>query len=116
MKIASRPPLVLLTISFALLNLCVLGQSRMHALIPPSQNTEPLSSTPKAEGPVAIHVDLTRTIGSYTPLYSWFGCDESNHTTMKYGKQLLGELHDLSPVPVYVRAHWPARCFIPVDC
>jgi xylan 1,4-beta-xylosidase len=24
---------------------------------------------------------------------------------MKYGKQLLGELHDLSPAPVYIRAH-----------
>jgi len=24
---------------------------------------------------------------------------------MKYGKQLLTELHDLSPVPVYIRAH-----------
>ena len=39
--------------------------------------------------------------GSYTPIYSWFGYDESNYTTMKYGKQLLGELHDLSPVPIY---------------
>lgn len=27
------------------------------------------------------------------------------YTSMKYGKQLLGELHDLSPVPVYIRAH-----------
>ena len=24
---------------------------------------------------------------------------------MKYGRQLLGELHDLSPAPVYIRAH-----------
>src|SRR5205823_5145166 len=31
--------------------------------------------------------------------------DESNYTTMTYGKQLLKELHDLSPVPVYIRAH-----------
>jgi xylan 1,4-beta-xylosidase len=56
-------------------------------------------------GPVAIQVDLTKSQGSYTPIYSWFGYDESNYTTMKYGKQLLAELHDLSPVPVNIRAH-----------
>lgn len=55
--------------------------------------------------PVSIHVDLTRPEGPYTPIYSWFGYDESNYTTRKYGKQLLTELHDLSPVPVTIRAH-----------
>ncbi len=35
----------------------------------------------------------------------WFGYDESNYTTTKYGQQLLRELHDLSPDPVYIRAH-----------
>ena len=55
--------------------------------------------------PVSIQVDLTKAEGPYTPIYSWFGYDESNYTTMKYGKQLLTELHDLSPVPVYIRAH-----------
>jgi xylan 1,4-beta-xylosidase len=55
--------------------------------------------------PVSIQVDLARSQGPYTPIYSWFGYDESNYTTMKYGKQLLRELHDLSPVPVYIRAH-----------
>ena len=55
--------------------------------------------------PVSIQVDLAKPEGSYTPIYSWFGYDESNYTTMKYGKQLLKELHDLSPVPVHIRAH-----------
>ncbi len=55
--------------------------------------------------PVSIQVDLAKSQGPYTPIYSWFGYDESNYTTMKYGKQLLKELHDLSPVPVYIRAH-----------
>ncbi len=55
--------------------------------------------------PVSIQVDLTKPVGTYTPIYSWFGYDESNYTTMRYGKQLLRELHDLSPVPVYIRAH-----------
>jgi xylan 1,4-beta-xylosidase len=54
---------------------------------------------------VSIQVDLARPEGPYTPIYSWFGYDESNYTTMKYGKQLLKELHDLSPVPVHIRAH-----------
>jgi len=58
-----------------------------------------------AQAPVSIHVDLAKSQGPYKPIYSWFGYDESNYTTMKYGKQLLSELHDLSPVPVYIRAH-----------
>jgi xylan 1,4-beta-xylosidase len=55
--------------------------------------------------PVAIHVDLASSQGAYKPIGSWFGYDESNFTTMKYGRQLLPELHDLSPAPVYIRAH-----------
>jgi xylan 1,4-beta-xylosidase len=54
---------------------------------------------------VSIQVDLAKPVGAYTPIYRWFGYDESNYTTMKYGKQLLSELHDLSPDPVYIRAH-----------
>ena len=55
--------------------------------------------------PISIQVDLAKAEGPYTPIYSWFGYDESNYTTMKYGKELLTELHDLSPVPVYIRGH-----------
>jgi len=58
-----------------------------------------------ASNPVSIRVDLTKPRGPYKPIYAWFGYDESNYTTMKYGKQLLRELHDLSPVLVYIRAH-----------
>lgn len=58
-----------------------------------------------ASSPVVIQVDLAKPIGAYKPIYSWFGYDESNYTTMKYGRQLLTELHDLSPVPVYIRTH-----------
>ena len=60
---------------------------------------------PEPQTPVSIHVDLGKTIGDYKPIYSWFGYDEANYTTMKHGRELLGELHDLSPVPVYIRAH-----------
>ncbi len=55
--------------------------------------------------PVSIKVDLAKPQGVYKPIYGWFGYDESNYTTMKHGKELLRELHDLSPVPVYIRAH-----------
>jgi xylan 1,4-beta-xylosidase len=58
-----------------------------------------------SSNPVAIQVDLAKAQGAYKPITSWFGYDESNFTTMKYGKQLLTELHDLSPVPVHIRAH-----------
>jgi len=55
--------------------------------------------------PVSIQVDLAAPVGAYKPISNWFGYDESNYTTMKYGEQLLGELHDLSAAPVYIRAH-----------
>ena len=55
--------------------------------------------------PVRIDVDLARSAGPYRPMYSWFGYDEANYTTAPHGRKLLGELHDLSPVPVYIRAH-----------
>jgi xylan 1,4-beta-xylosidase len=55
--------------------------------------------------PVAIEVDLAKSLGAYRPIGSWFGYDESNYTTTPNGRQLLRELHDLSPVPVYIRAH-----------
>ena len=58
-----------------------------------------------APGLVSIQVDLSRAVGSYKPITDWFGYDESNYTTMPFGKQLLAELHDLSPTPVTIRAH-----------
>jgi xylan 1,4-beta-xylosidase len=62
-----------------------------------------------AQGPssatVSIQVDLDKPEGAYKPITNWFGYDESNYTTMKYGEQLLGELHDLSAAPVTIRAH-----------
>ncbi len=105
MRNALKKSLVLLTVSFLVPVMAVQGQSAMRVHMPASQNTEPPASPAEAVEPVTIRVDLTKTVGSYTPIYSWFGYDESNYTTMKYGKQLLRELHDLSPVPVYIRAH-----------
>jgi xylan 1,4-beta-xylosidase len=55
--------------------------------------------------PVTIQVDLGKRMGPYKPIYSWFGYDEANFTTGRDGKKLLRELRELSPVPVYIRAH-----------
>jgi xylan 1,4-beta-xylosidase len=59
----------------------------------------------QAQAQVSVNVDLAKPQGPFKPIYRWFGYDESNYTTMKYGRQLLRELHDLSPNPVYIRAH-----------
>ncbi len=70
-----------------------------------AQGTVPEKMPSPSAPPVAIQVDLAKTIGPYKPIYSWFGYDEANYTTMRHGTELLKELHDLSPVPVYIRAH-----------
>jgi xylan 1,4-beta-xylosidase len=64
---------------------------------------EPLPASP--ETPVSMQVDLDQKIATYTPIYRWFGYDEANYTTMRHGRELLRELHDLSPMPVYIRVH-----------
>lgn len=55
--------------------------------------------------PVSITVDLSAERGPLKPMWAWFGYDEPNYTYMEDGKKLLQELAELSPVPVYVRAH-----------
>ena len=64
-----------------------------------------LATVWQAQAQVSVNVDLAKPQGPFKPIYRWFGYDESNYTTMKYGRQLLRELHDLSPNPVYIRAH-----------
>ncbi len=54
---------------------------------------------------VNIQVDLGQPIGAMKPIWAWFGYDEPNYTYMKDGQALLSDLAELSPVPVYVRAH-----------
>lgn len=68
----------------------------------PAQGSAP---APGAAQPIAIRVDLARKLGAYAPIYAWFGYDEANYTTTANGRRLLRELHDLSPVPVTIRAH-----------
>jgi xylan 1,4-beta-xylosidase len=60
----------------------------------------------RAQTPVRIDVDLTKPEGKFNPIYSWFGYDESGYTATPNGEALLAQLHDMSPVPVYIRAHF----------
>ena len=69
-------------------------------------STAVLAISCQAQTQVNVNVDLTKSQGVYKPIYSWFGYDESNFGPMKYGRQLTRELHDLSPVPVHIRAHF----------
>ena len=70
-----------------------------------AQGTVPERLSASGEPPVSIQVDLDQKVGAYKPIYSWFGYDEANYTTMRHGRELLKQLHDLSPVPVYIRVH-----------
>ena len=65
-----------------------------------------LPQVPAADSPaVAIQVNAAEVVGPMTPIWAWFGYDEPNYTYMKDGKKLLSSLAELSPGPVYVRAH-----------
>ena len=57
------------------------------------------------EQKVSIQVDPSKQVGEMKPFWSFFGYDEPNYTTRKYGEKLLTELKQLSPAIVYVRAH-----------
>jgi xylan 1,4-beta-xylosidase len=81
------------------------GMAMLCAVNLLAQGTIPAPPAASTETPIVIKVDLGKTIGPYTPIYRWFGYDEANYTTMPNGVKLLHELHDLSPVPVYIRAH-----------
>ena len=62
-----------------------------------------LAATPAT--PVKLTVDINQVKGPMTPIWAWFGYDEPNYTTAPNGKKLLSDIADLSPMPVYVRAH-----------
>lgn len=58
-----------------------------------------------SSAPVTIRVHAARPTGAYTPIFNYFGADEPNYTYAPNGRRLLGELAQLSPVPVYFRTH-----------
>jgi len=54
---------------------------------------------------VTVRVDVAKPVGALARPWSFFGYDEPNFTYSANGVKLLRELAQLSPVPVYVRAH-----------
>ena len=55
--------------------------------------------------PITVRVDAGHPTGLYEPKWSYFGADEPNYSYAPNGQQLLRELSQLSPAPVYVRLH-----------
>ena len=58
-----------------------------------------------ASGKVTVHVDAASDLGTFAPVWNYFGYDEPNYTYAPNGKKLLGELSRLDGSPVYVRMH-----------
>jgi xylan 1,4-beta-xylosidase len=54
---------------------------------------------------VSIRIDASAGKGPMSTMWAFFGYDEPNYTYMKDGRKLLSALAELSPVPVFVRAH-----------
>ena len=76
------------------------------ALVPAALAQDPSpASADASSAPVTVQVDLARSEGVFRPITNWFGMDESNYASMPYGRQLMRELHDLSPSPIYIRSH-----------
>jgi xylan 1,4-beta-xylosidase len=65
----------------------------------------PGSSSLAQTKPIVIRVDAAKSRGPMKPVWSFFGYDEPNYTTMKDGRKLLSEIAALSPAPVFVRTH-----------
>jgi xylan 1,4-beta-xylosidase len=69
-----------------------------------SQSSQ-LEGQASPSAPILAQVHADKPIGSYTPIWNYFGADEPNYIYAPNGKKLLGELAAFSPVPVYLRAH-----------
>lgn len=54
---------------------------------------------------IQIRVDAERILGTFPPVWNYFGYDEPNYTYAPNGEKLLSELSRLSSQPVYVRTH-----------
>jgi len=55
--------------------------------------------------PITVRVDAEHPAGAHQPRWNYFGADEPNYSYAPNGQQLLRELSQLSPAPVYVRLH-----------
>jgi xylan 1,4-beta-xylosidase len=58
-----------------------------------------------AQQKITIRVDGGSDLGPLKPVWSYFGYDEPNYTYTPRGRELISELVELSPTPVYLRTH-----------
>ena len=65
-----------------------------------------LSAVLPAQTPVTITVDAAQTLGTFPPIYRFFGYDEPNYTYAPNGRKLVGELAAISSAPAYLRTHF----------
>lgn len=59
-----------------------------------------------AQNAVTIKVDARTQSGPLKRVWSFFGYDEANYTTVPLGKSLLTTIFGLNPEPSYVRSHF----------
>jgi xylan 1,4-beta-xylosidase len=59
-----------------------------------------------AQDTVVIRVHADEKVGTFKPIYGYFGYDEPNFTYAKNGRKLVRELAALSSSPVYIRTHF----------
>lgn len=67
-----------------------------------------VSSAQQASTPVdtvMLEVNLNQSVDEMYPMWAYWGYDEPNYTYMADGRKLVKELDELSPYPVYYRAH-----------
>src|SRR6202051_2472889 len=65
-----------------------------------------IASIGLAQDVATMRVDASAGMGSFKPIYRYFGYDEPNYTYMKNGRKLVGELAALRPGDVYIRTHF----------
>jgi xylan 1,4-beta-xylosidase len=66
---------------------------------------KPAAQNVAAPFPVAIRVDVSRSLGRLPPAWRFFGADEPNYAYLPDGSALIDDLGTLAPGHVYFRAH-----------
>src|SRR6267142_3661571 len=64
-----------------------------------------LNASAQQSLPVTIRIDAAHPRAPLPPIWRFFGADEPNYATMKDGRNLLGQIGQLSPGHAYFRAH-----------
>jgi xylan 1,4-beta-xylosidase len=59
-----------------------------------------------AQARVEVRVDAGEKVGTFKPIYAYFGYDEANYTYTPNGKKLIGELAALTDARVQIRTHF----------